>query len=84
MCVITALVDIGTLLEPAFNDYIDTVFNSPIYFLSMYLSVLFIYFPFDITLEPETVAPAPDSSSHFRNIFVYSAHKEVPSFWLWL
>lgn len=32
MPVIAALVDIRTLLEPAFNDYIDTVINAPIYF----------------------------------------------------
>lgn len=79
MCVITALVDIRTLLEPAFNVYIDTVFNSPIYF---YLSVLLVYFPFVITLEHKTASPDPDSTSHFRNIFVCSVHKEVPSFWL--
>lgn len=36
--VIAALVDIRTLLEPAFNDYIDIVINAPIYF---FISVCF-------------------------------------------
>lgn len=81
MCVITALVDFGTLLEPAFNDILILCLI-PLFIF--YLSVFLIYFSFVITLEHKTVSPAPDSSSHFRNIFVYSARKEVPSLWLWL
>lgn len=52
MCVITALVDIRTPLEPAFNDCIDTVIISPIH---SHLSVSFICFLFVITLWHTTV-----------------------------
>lgn len=74
---IAALVDIKTLLESAFNDYIDTVINSPIYFLFECVFNLFLSVAYHSL-------PGPESSSHFRNIFVYSAQKEVPAPLLWL
>lgn len=58
MCVITALVDIRTPLEPAFNDYIDTVINSRIH---SHLSVSFICFLFVITLWHTTDSHPPET-----------------------
>lgn len=65
MPVIAALVDIRTLLEPAFNDYTDTVINSPIYFLFECVFNLFSTCHNPLAYHS---LPAPDSSSHFRNI----------------
>lgn len=74
--VIAALVDIRTLLEPAFNGYIDIVINAPIYFL--FQCVFNLYSTCHKPLAHHS-PPGPDSSSHFRNIFVYLTQKEVPA-----
>lgn len=76
MPVIAALVDIRTLLEPAFNDYIDTVINAAIYFL--FQCVFNLFSTCHKPLAHHSLL-APDSSSHFRSIFVYLTQKEVPA-----
>lgn len=68
MPVIAALVDIRTLLEPAFNDYFDTVINSPIYFWCECVCNLFT------TCHNPHRLPAPDSSSHFKT-FLFILHR---------
>lgn len=76
-----SVVDIRSLLEPAFNDCIDTVINAAIYVL--FQCVFNLFSTCHKPLASHSL-PAPDSSSHFRNIFVYLTQKEVPAFLLWL
>lgn len=77
MPVIAALVDIRMLLEPDFNDYTDTVINSPIYFL--FECVFKLFFTCHNPLAYRSL-PAPDSSSHFRNILFIQHRRRCQPF----